>query len=78
VIRDGKLPDSNSEWEEIRHCVPQGSILGPLLFLLYISDLPNIVHDNAEAVLYADDTSITITILNPTDLLIVLTKFSKI
>jgi hypothetical protein len=42
-------------------------MLGPLLFLLYINDLPRIVNDNAEVVLYADDTSIIITSLNPTD-----------
>jgi hypothetical protein len=39
-----------------------------LLFLLYINDLPKIVNDNAEVVLYADDTSVIITSLNPTDL----------
>jgi hypothetical protein len=38
-----------------------------LLFLLYINDLPNIVNDIAEVVLYADDTSIIITSPNPTD-----------
>jgi hypothetical protein len=41
--------------------------LGPLLFLLYINDLPKIVNDNAEAVLYVDDTSIIITSLSPAD-----------
>jgi hypothetical protein len=38
-----------------------------LLFLLYINDLPKIVNDNAKVILYADDTSIIITSLNPTD-----------
>jgi hypothetical protein len=65
VILDGNLPNSNSEWGEIRYGVPQGPILGPLLFLLYINDFPKIVNDNV-VVLYRDDTSIIITSLNPT------------
>jgi hypothetical protein len=68
VILDGNLLNSNLEWGEIRHGVPQGSILGPLLFLFYINDLPNIVNDNAEVVLNEDDTSIIITILNQSDI----------
>jgi hypothetical protein len=67
VIVDNNLPNSNADWGEIWHSVPQGSILGPSLFLHYINDLPNIVNDSAEVVLYADDTSIIITSPNPTN-----------
>jgi hypothetical protein len=50
-----------SEWEIVTDGVPQGSIHGPLLFLLYINDIPNVISDISHPVLYSDDTSLIIT-----------------
>ena len=56
---------SSSNWDEVTHGVPQGSILWPLLFLLYVNDLPQITNVNSKIVLFADDTSVIITNPNP-------------
>jgi hypothetical protein len=50
-----------STWAKVKRGVPQGLVLGPLLFLLYINDLPNAISHNATPILFADDTSILIT-----------------
>ena len=47
----------SSDLKEIGCGVPQGSVLGPLLFLLYINDLPN-VSEKLNFFLFADDTNI--------------------
>ena len=49
-----------SEWEQITDGVPQGSVLGPLLFLLYVNDLPNAISDMSTPILFADDTSLIV------------------
>ena len=53
-----KVNGHKSKIESIRHRAPQESCLGPLLFLMYINDLP-LSLDNAKVTMYADDTSIS-------------------
>ena len=45
----GRLP--------IKYGVPQGSVMGPIIFLLYINDIIDVVPDRSKLVLFADDTS---------------------
>ena len=50
------LNGQNSSWTNVHAGVPQGSILGPLLFLIYRNDLSDNLTSNAK--LFADDTSV--------------------
>ena len=52
VVLDGQ----NSDWGPVKAGVPQGSILGPLLFLVYINDLIEVVESDIN--IFADDTFI--------------------
>ena len=51
-----KIGSSNSNWEDITSGVPHGSILGPLLFNIFLCDLFHEYQNNHFAN-YADDTT---------------------
>ena len=53
-----KLGDKRSSVAIVRHGIPQGSILGPLLFIVFINDLPLYV-TSSRIDLCADDTTLT-------------------
>ena len=52
VVLNGQV----SSWSNVEACVPQGLIMCPLLFLIYINDLPKGLSSNAK--FFADDTSL--------------------
>ena len=57
------LPNGNSDWKEIKAGVPQGCILGPLLFIIYIND---IVKENQSLIrIFADDTTLYMIVDRP-------------
>ena len=60
------LEGQSSEWKKLYSGVPQGSVLGPLLFLIYVNDIT----DNLESkpFVYADDTTLFEVVDDPVEL----------
>lgn len=63
VVDDGISPD----WLPVTSGVPQGSILGPLLFLVFINDMSCSITHESKLGLFADDSKLSIALLFPID-----------
>ena len=59
MVVDGSV----SNWFDVVSSVPQGSVLGPLLFVLYTSEMFELVQNNLFA--YADDSSLVAIVPTP-------------
>lgn len=64
VIVEGE----ESGWYDVISGIPQGSVMGPVLFVLYINDLPDVIKNDSDIYLYADDTKIFRKIVNVEDI----------
>ena len=71
-MQSTRLGTSRSEELIVTHGVPQGSILGPLMFSLYMNDLPSVVKFSSVET-YAGDTKVYLSI-SPKDIDSCLTK----
>ena len=61
VIVDGEI----SNWKSVLSGVPQGSVLGPILFLIYINDLEDDI--SSKVLKFTDDTKVFRKVTNDTD-----------
>ena len=69
------LEGESSKEVPVTSGVPQGSVLGPLLFLLYINDLPENIKSQVR--LFADDTAVYLTVSSAHDSQILKVGWSK-
>jgi len=75
IVRVGR---ATSDSIDVISGVPQGSVLGPLLFLVYINDIVNIFDDKVDIKLFADDVKIYVVIDNICDCLLLQRSLSNL
>jgi len=62
-----KINGSYSSWANVTSGIPQGSVLGPLLFLIYINDLIDCCKPFSKIYLFADDAKLFYHVQHPGD-----------
>ena len=55
-VRELWINGTKSEWSNVTSGVPQGSVLGPILFLVFVADITEVVE--SDMILFADDTKL--------------------
>ena len=75
ICRPTKVNHKTSKLFYITHGIPQGSVLGPLLFLLFINDLPNV--SKFYSTMFADDANLHISHQNPKILQVIVNEEIK-
>ena len=68
--------NEKSEWENVKSGIPQGSVLGPTLFVLFINDLPEVVSSTIK--IFADDTKMYRKVNNDEDRLLLQKDIDKL
>jgi len=53
-----KINGFYSDWADVLSGIPQGTILGPTLFIIYINDLPDVCKQFINVYLFADDAKL--------------------
>ena len=61
------INNTSSEWEKVLSGVPQGSVLGPVAFIIFINDLEKVVDSILSLKIFADDTKLAAVVDSPHD-----------
>jgi hypothetical protein len=63
-LKSNSAQNCISKWEIVKHGVPQGLVLGSLVFNIHINDFPLGVNTKSNAIMFADNTSVLISNTN--------------